>query len=113
VPRAQAAAAAAAAAARLAGLREVYGSVEPGLSLALAPTPGAAAEGAPKAAAAPRGAAALLRLLLALPHGPVRFSPKMAGLVETRCGGGGGQGAQGRGAVKRGGSQGQQPDVWG
>jgi hypothetical protein len=96
VPRAQLPAAAAAVSTAAAGLRDVYGSVEPELALALGPSPRGDTGGSGVVATA-AGTAGLLRLLLALPHGPARFSPKMAGLVETRCGaGGGGIGVEGR-----------------
>lgn len=79
VPRARLAAARAAVAARAEGLRGVYGSVEPGLALELRDAPGPA----PAAVVSRASAGALLSLLAALPHGPVRMSPALEGLVET------------------------------
>jgi dipeptidase D len=83
VPAAHLAAAKSAVAARLVALKEVYGTVEPDLALELA-APG---DGAPVTGDAlvvtPPSVDALVSMLAALPHGPVRMSPAMAGLVET------------------------------
>lgn len=81
IPTAQLPAAAAAAAAQAAAARGVHSSVEPGLALALSPAPAAGAACA--AVFAAPDACRLLHLLCALPHGPVRMSPAMEGLVET------------------------------
>lgn len=81
MPAAQLPAARAAAAAQLARLREVYGSVEPDVSLQLAAGAqqrGAEAGGAAEVVSA-AGAGALLSLLQALPNGVVRMSPSLPG----------------------------------
>lgn len=91
--------AAAAAVDRLAACwREEYGSVEPGLRVTLAgggegERGGAGQDGAAasplgllrqrKAALREADAEKVITLLSVLPHGPVRFSPAMPGLVET------------------------------
>ncbi|KXZ50230.1 hypothetical protein GPECTOR_17g868 [Gonium pectorale] len=59
-------------------LRAEYGSVEPGLTLRLEPHPEPVSE-----VVAPADSARLLALLRGLPHGPLRFSQDVAGLVET------------------------------
>jgi dipeptidase D len=86
--------AAAAAVERLAACwREEYGSVEPGLRVALEETAAVEEEAAPLPALArlrsrrtllrEPDAESVLTLLSVLPHGPVRFSHAMPGLVET------------------------------
>ncbi|GLC42124.1 hypothetical protein PLESTM_001294000 [Pleodorina starrii] len=82
------AAVAAAVQALLDELRTEYGSVETGLSLTLTPRPAAdAAAGAPPvdAVVGPPDVDRLLALLRGLPHGPIKFSHAVPGLVETSC----------------------------
>lgn len=80
LPKDQLAAAKEAMASRLAQMREVYGSVEPELLLQLVE---AALPQLPDAVVTNQGVHDLIGLLIALPHGPVRLSPAMEGLVET------------------------------
>ena len=80
IPRGQLAAAQAASAAQAAAAKGVHASVEPELEVVLAPI---AAAAAPQRTVAASDAQQLLGMLCALPHGPVRMSPAMAGLVET------------------------------
>lgn len=63
-----------------ADLKAEYGAHEKDLVLTMKPLEGAAA---PTAVMSPGDASRLLALLLALPHGPAKFSHTMPGLVET------------------------------
>jgi dipeptidase D len=79
VPAAERDAAAAVVASVEADFRAEFGHREPGLRIAAAPLEGAA----PAAALAPADAERLLALLLTLPHGVIKYSHEVPGLVET------------------------------
>ncbi|GIL81736.1 hypothetical protein Vretimale_1325 [Volvox reticuliferus] len=65
-------------------LRTEYGTIETGLSLTLTPAGGGdSSAAAPTTAVAPGDAERLLSLLRGLPHGPLKFSHAVPGLVET------------------------------
>lgn len=77
-PAGQQAAAAALVASRASELTAEYGSLEKDMAIGLSP-----AGGAPAACLAPADAERLLALLTALPHGALKYSHTVPGLVET------------------------------